>query len=192
MEKEIIVAIALGIGLSASTGFRVFLPLLIAGIAGRLGFLPLTENFSWLAGNTALVSLGVATLVEAGAYYIPFIDNLLDTISTPLAIGAGTLISASVLPVDNELARWITGFIVGGGAAAAVQGSTAALRLGSSGTTAGTGNFLVSSFENIAAIVTPIVTIIIPVIIAILILLTFLILFRLIFRRKRKKTAAAT
>ncbi|HNQ37739.1 MAG: DUF4126 domain-containing protein [Prolixibacteraceae bacterium] len=192
MEKEIIVAIALGIGLSASTGFRVFLPLLIAGIAGRLGFLPLTENFSWLAGNTALVSLGVATLVEVGAYYIPFIDNLLDTISTPLAIGAGTLISASVLPVDNELARWITGFIVGGGAAAAVQGSTAALRLGSSGTTAGTGNFLVSSFENIAAIVTPIVTIIIPVIIAILILLTFLILFRLIFRRKRKKTAAAT
>lgn len=115
MEKEIIVAIALGIGLSASTGFRVFLPLLIAGIAGRLGFLPLTENFSWLAGNTALVSLGVATLVEVGAYYIPFIDNLLDTISTPLAIGAGTLISASVLPVDNELARWITGFIVGGG-----------------------------------------------------------------------------
>ncbi len=190
MEKEIIVAIALGIGLSASTGFRVFLPLLIAGIAGRLGFLPLTESFSWLAGNTALVTLGVATLVEVGAYYIPFVDNLLDTISTPLAIGAGTLISASVLPVDNELARWITGFIVGGGAAAAVQGSTAALRLGSTGTTGGTGNFLVSTAENIAAVVTPIVTIFIPVIIAILILLTLFILFRLIFRRKRKKTAA--
>lgn len=190
MEKEIIVAIALGIGLSASTGFRVFLPLLIAGIAGRLGFLPLTESFSWLAVNTALVTLGVATLVEVGAYYIPFVDNLLDTISTPLAIGAGTLISASVLPVDNELARWITGFIVGGGAAAAVQGSTAALRLGSTGTTGGTGNFLVSTAENIAAVVTPIVTIFIPVIIAILILLTLFILFRLIFRRKRKKTAA--
>lgn len=190
MEKEIIVAIALGIGLSASTGFRVFLPLLIAGIAGRLGFLPLTESFSWLAGNTALVTLGVATLVEVGAYYIPFVDNLLDTISTPLAIGAGTLISASVLPVDNVLARWITGFIVGGGAAAAVQGSTAALRLGSTGTTGGTGNFLVSTAENIAAVVTPIVTIVIPVIIAILILLTLFILFRLIFRRKRKKTAA--
>ena len=191
MEKEIITAVALGIGLSASTGFRVFLPLLIAGIAGRLGFLPLTESFSWLSGNTALVALGVATLVEVGAYYLPFVDNLLDTVSTPLAIGAGTLISASVLPVDNELLKWITGFIVGGGAAAAVQGSTAVLRLGSTSTTAGTGNVLVSTGENILAVVTPIVTIIIPIIIAITILIFFFSIFRWVILRKRKKATTA-
>lgn len=190
MEKEIITAIALGIGLSASTGFRVFLPLLVAGIAARLGFLPLTESFSWLSGNTSLISLGVATIVEIGAYYIPFIDNLLDSISTPLAVGAGTLITASVLPADSELVKWITSFIVGGGAAAAVQGGTAALRLGSTGTTGGTGNFLVSTGENIAATVTPIVTIIIPVIMALLILGSFFIIFRLLFRRKMNKSAA--
>ncbi|NLT00106.1 MAG: DUF4126 domain-containing protein [Bacteroidales bacterium] len=190
MEKEIITAIALGIGLSASTGFRVFLPLLVAGIAARLGFLPLTESFSWLSGNTSLISLGVATIVEIGAYYIPFIDNLLDSISTPLAVGAGTLITASVLPADSELVKWITSFIVGGGAAAAVQGGTAALRLGSTGTTGGTGNFLVSTGENIAATVTPIVTIIIPVIMALLILGSFFIIFRLLFRRKKNKSAA--
>ena len=190
MEKEIITAIALGIGLSASTGFRVFLPLLVAGIAARLGFLPLTESFSWLSGNTSLISLGVATIVEIGAYYIPFIDYLLDSISTPLAVGAGTLITASVLPADSELVKWITSFIVGGGAAAAVQGGTAALRLGSTGTTGGTGNFLVSTGENIAATVTPIVTIIIPVIMALLILGSFFIIFRLLFRRKKNKSAA--
>ena len=190
MEKEIITAIALGIGLSASTGFRVFLPLLVAGIAARLGFLPLTESFSWLSGNTSLISLGVATIVEIGAYYIPFIDNLLDSISTPLAVGAGTLITASVLPADSELVKWITSFIVGGGAAAAVQGGTAALRLGSTGTTGGTGNFLVSTGENIAATVTPIVTIIIPVIMALLILGSFFIIFRLLFRRRKNKSAA--
>ena len=190
MEKEIITAIALGIGLSASTGFRVFLPLLVAGIAARLGFLPLTESFSWLSGNTSLISLGVATIVEIGAYYIPFIDNLLDSISTPLAVGAGTLITASVLPADSELVKWITSFIVGGGAAAAVQGGTAALRLGSTWTTGGTGNFLVSTGENIAATVTPIVTIIIPVIMALLILGSFFIIFRLLFRRKKNKSAA--
>ncbi|HOF56339.1 MAG TPA: DUF4126 domain-containing protein [Prolixibacteraceae bacterium] len=190
MEKEIITAIALGIGLSASTGFRVFLPLLVAGIAARLGFLPLTESFSWLSGNTSLISLGVATIVEIGAYYIPFIDNLLDSISTPLAVGAGTLITASVLPADSELVKWITSFIVGGGAAAAVQGGTAALRLGSTGTTGGTGNFLVSTGENIAATVTPIVTIIIPVIMALLILGSFFIILRLLFRRKKNKSAA--
>ena len=189
MEKEVITAIALGIGLSASTGFRVFLPLLIAGIAARLGFLPLTDSFNWLSGNTALISLGAATVVEVGAYYIPFVDNLLDTISTPLAVGAGTLITASVLPADSELVKWITSFIVGGGAAAAVQGGTAALRLGSTGTTGGAGNFLVSTGENVAATVTPIVTIIIPIFIALLILGSFFFIFRLFFRRKKQVPA---
>jgi uncharacterized membrane protein YciS (DUF1049 family) len=190
MEKEIITALALGIGLSASTGFRVFVPLLIAGIAARLGVLPLNESFHWISGNAALGSFGVATLVEIAAYYIPFVDNLLDHISTPMAIGAGTLISASVLPGDNELLKWITGFIVGGGTAAVVQGGTAALRLGSTGATAGTGNFLVATGENIAAVVTPIVTIVIPVIIALLILGTFFLIFRLIIRRRKKKAKA--
>lgn len=189
MEKEVITAIALGIGLSASTGFRVFLPLLIAGIAARLGFLPLTDSFNWLSGNTALISLGAATVVEVGAYYIPFVDNLLDTISTPLAVGAGTLITASVLPADSELVKWIASFIVGGGAAAAVQGGTAALRLGSTGTTGGAGNFLVSTGENVAATVTPIVTIIIPIVIALLILGSFFFIFRLLFRRKKQVPA---
>ncbi len=190
MEKEIITAIALGIGLSASTGFRVFLPLLIAGIAARFGFLPLTESFYWLSGNTALISLGSATIVEIGAYYIPFIDNLLDSISTPLAIGAGTLITASVLPADNELVKWITSFIIGGGASAAVQGGTALLRLGSTGATGGAGNFLVSTGENVAATVTSILTLIIPIIIAILILVSFFFIFRWLFKRKKKPATA--
>ncbi len=185
MDKEIITAVALGIGLSASTGFRVFVPLLIAGIAARFGVLPMNESFVWLSSNAGLGSLGVATVVEMAAYYIPFVDNLLDHISTPLSIGAGTLISASVLPIDNELVKWLSSLILGGGSAALVQGATAALRLGSSGATGGAANFVLASGENIAAIVTPILSIILPIVMAILILLTFWIAFRLITRRKK-------
>jgi hypothetical protein len=187
MEKELITALGLGIGLAAATGFRVFVPLLIAGIAARLGFLPLNDSFHWISTNAAIGSFGVATLVEIGAYYIPFIDNLLDHISTPLAIGAGTVISASVLPADSELVKWITGFIIGGGTAAVVQGGTAALRLGSTGTTGGTANFLVATGENIAAVVTPVVTIIIPIVIALAILGTFFLIFKLLIKRRRAK-----
>lgn len=188
MEKELITAIALGIGLSASAGFRVFIPLLISGIASRLGFLELNDSFMWLAGNTALMTLGVATLVEIAAYYIPIVDNFLDTITTPLAIGAGTLLLASVLPVDNELVRWVLGFFVGGGAAATVQGGTALLRLGSTGTTGGMGNFAVSSGENIASAVTSVFTLIVPLLMALIILISLFFIFRLLFRRKRIKT----
>jgi hypothetical protein len=187
MEKEIITALALGVGLAAATGFRVFVPLLIAGIAARMGFLPLNDSFHWISTNAAIGSFGVATLVEVGAYYIPFVDNLLDHISTPLAIGAGTIISASVLPADSELVKWISGFIIGGGTAAVVQGATAALRLGSTGTTGGTANFLVATGENVAAVVTPVVTIIIPIVIALAILGTFFLIFKLLIRRRKKK-----
>jgi hypothetical protein len=187
MEKEIITALALGIGLAAATGFRVFVPLLIAGIAARLGFLPLNESFHWISTNASIGSFGVATLVEVGAYYIPFVDNLLDHVSTPLAIGAGTVISASVLPADSELVKWISGFIIGGGTAAVVQGATAALRLGSTGTTGGTANFLVATGENVAAVVTPVVTIIIPIVIALAILGTFFLIFKLLIRPRKKK-----
>lgn len=186
MDKEMITAVALGIGLSASTGFRVFVPLLIAGIAARFGILPMNESFAWLSSNAGLGSLGVATGVEIAAYYIPFVDNLLDHISTPLSIGAGTLISASLLPIDNEVVRWLGSFVLGGGSAALVQGATAALRLGSTGTTGGAANFLLASGENIAAIATPIFTIILPVAMAIIILLTFWLAYRLITRRRRK------
>jgi len=126
----------------------------------------------------------VATVVEIAAYYIPFVDNLLDHISTPLSIGAGTLLSASVLPIDNEIVKWLSSLVLGGGSAALVQGTTAFLRLGSSGTTGGAANFLLASGENIAAIVTPIFTILLPLVMALLILLTFWIAYRLIARRR--------
>ena len=52
--------IALGISLAAATGFRVFLPLLITGLAAREGYLPMTESMSWLATTPALLMLAVA------------------------------------------------------------------------------------------------------------------------------------
>lgn len=187
MEKELITALALGIGLSASTGFRVFIPLLIGGIASRFGFLQLSESFFWLASNTALMALGFASIIEISAYYIPFIDNLLDTITTPLAIGAGTLLSASILPVDNEIARWVIGFIVGGGASTAVQVSTTLLRIGSIGTTGGLGNSLVASGENVASVVTPILSLILPLLMAAIIVISLFFIVRLFFNKRTKR-----
>lgn len=103
MNTELITAVAIGIGLAASAGFRVFVPMLVAAIAAKTGVLPLNESFLWLSSWTAIAILGTATVVEILAYYIPVVDNLLDTISTPLAIGAGTLLLTSVLPIDSEL-----------------------------------------------------------------------------------------
>jgi len=89
MDKEILTAIALGIGLAASCGFRVFVPMLIARIGAHLGVFPVQEGFRWLASLPAMICFSIATFFEIAAYYVSFIDRLLDSITTPLAIGAG-------------------------------------------------------------------------------------------------------
>jgi hypothetical protein len=183
MEKEIFTAIALGIGLSASAGFRVFVPMLVASMAARTGILPVHEGFQWLASWPAIICFGTATFIEILAYYIPFIDNLLDTITTPLAIGAGTLLLTSVLPIDNDMLKWITGLLFGGGAAATVQSGSVLTRMASTKLTGGTGNHVVASGEHAAAIGTSLLSLVAPILIATLLIL--MIVFILVKIRKR-------
>ncbi len=183
MNAELITAVAIGIGLAASAGFRVFVPMLVAAIAAKTGVLPLNESFQWLSSWTSIAILGTATVVEILAYYIPVVDNLLDTITTPLAIGAGTLLLTSVLPIDSELMRWITGAAVGGGSAAVVQSGSALTRLTSTKLTAGVGNPVVATVENVAATGTSLLSLVIPFFIVAL----FLLLVIFIFTRLRKK-----
>lgn len=172
-----IAAILLGIGLSASSGFRVFIPLLVAAIAGKLGWLPLTDSFHWMGSWTTIACFGTATIVEVAAYYIPFVDNLLDTITTPLALVAGTLLTTSILPVESEMLKWTMGILVGGGSAGIIQTGTSLLRLASTKTTGGFGNPVVSTTEHALAVGTSIFSVWIPVITGaiVLIFLVFLI-----------------
>lgn len=186
MNAELITAVAIGIGLAASAGFRVFVPMLVAAIAARTGILPLNESFQWLASWPSIIILGTATVVEILAYYIPVVDNLLDTLSTPLAIGAGTLLLTSMLPIDSELMKWITGAAVGGGSAAVVQSGSALTRLTSTKLTAGLGNPVVATAENVAATGTSILALVIPFFILTLFLLLTILIFTVVRRRLRR------
>jgi len=190
MDRELITAVAIGIGLSASAGFRVFVPMLVAGIAAKLGVFPVTEGFQWLAGWPAIICFGTATFAEILAYYIPFIDNLLDAVTTPLAVGAGTLLFTSVLPVDSDLLKWTLGLIIGGGAAATVQAGSVLTRLASSKLSAGTGNAFMATGEHAAAFGFSALSLLIPGFIAVVLLVMISVIIlkvrRKIFRPAKK------
>jgi Domain of unknown function (DUF4126) len=144
---DIAFSIALGVGLAAAVGFRVFLPLLVASVAAYTGHLHLSDNFAWLGSLPAVTMLAVAALVETLAYYIPAIDNLLDTIATPTALVAGTLVSAAVMTDLPPIVKWTTAIIAGGGAAGLTQAATALLRAKSTALTGGLGNPVISTAE---------------------------------------------
>jgi hypothetical protein len=190
-DVQTITATALGIALAACCGFRVFVPMLVAGLASRFHIFHFADSFSWLASTPALIALFAATIAEISAYYVPFIDNILDTISAPLAAVAGTLLATSVIPIDNEWMKWIIGIIAGGGGAGLISSGTGLLRLFSSKTTLGAGNAVVATGENTAAIGGSILAFTIPLIMAALfILLCFWILKKIYTRFAGKKVSA--
>ena len=158
-----IVSVAIGLGLAAACGFRVFVPLLAVGIASRSGTLTLAPGFEWVASDPALLAFATATLVEVAAYHVPFLDHLLDTLATPSAVVAGVVASAAVLSDLPPLVKWSIALIDGGGAAGLVQGATALSRLGSTALTGGLANPLFATFELIGAVLTVLLAITFPV-----------------------------
>jgi len=189
MGKETFLGIAVGIGLSAACGFRVFVPLLVMNLATITGHLHLAPGFEWIGSDYATIAFGTATIVEILAYYIPLLDHVLDLIASPAAIIAGMVVTASVVMDISPFLKWTLAIIVGGGAAAIVQGVTVTLRTKSSALTAGMGNVLVSSVELVGSIVTALLAIIVPILCLVLLALLCMVVIwkagRLFFRRPK-------
>lgn len=180
---EIILSLFIGIGLSAACGFRVFVPLLIASLATISGHLHVGTNFEWIATTPALIALSVATMLEVLAYFIPFVDNILDHATAPASVIAGTLLTASMGYELDPFLKWTLAVVAGGGSAALVHTATSLTRLASSATTIGTGNSLVAIAELFGAIVTSILSIFVPFLAVFVILIISFILIRK-FRKK--------
>ena len=178
-------SILLGIGLSAATGFRIFIPFLVASIASLLGYLPLSSGFEWIGTYPALIAFGAATLFEILAFYIPWFDNILDTIATPAAFIAGGVLMVAVLSGIPPLYKWALVIIAGSGAAGIVQTGTALTRFTSSTTTGGIANPVVSTGEAGLSFLISVLAILVPI--AAFFILLFLLIFfaRKIFQKTR-------
>jgi hypothetical protein len=170
-----LLSIALGVGLAAATGFRVFLPLLVASFAARSGMLPLSDGFAWLASTPALVTLGTAAVLETLAYYIPGVDHVLDVIASPAALAAGVIASAAVMADVPPAVMWPVAIIAGGGVAGLTKGSAAVARAKTGLVTGGLGNPVVSTVETVGATAFSVLAIALPLVclIAVVLLLVW-------------------
>lgn len=159
---ESLIGIALGIGLAAATGFRIFIPLLLVGLAARFDMLPLGDGFQWLASTPALLTLGTAAVLETLGYYIPGVDHALDVLAGPATLLAGIVASAAVMTEVPPAVLWPVAVIAGGGAAGLTKGSTALLRAKSGVATGGLANPVVSTVETVGATGITILAIAVP------------------------------
>ena len=189
-DFDLAVSVALGIGLAAATGFRVFLPMLVASVAAYSGHLPLGDSFAWLGTPAAAIMLGVAAVAEILAYYIPVVDNLLDSLATPAAFIAGTIVSAAVMTDLPPMVKWTTAVIAGGGVAGLTQGATAVIRAKSTLFTGGLGNAAIATAELGGALLVSLLALVAPFA-ALLVVVAFLWLaFRWLRRVSRRAPTA--
>lgn len=173
-------ALCVGVSLAAACGFRVFVPMLAMALGVRLGGLEIDENLAWLGSDTAIACLGAATLAEVLAYYIPVVDNLLDTIAGPAALVAGAVVTGGMLGDLPDWLQWGTGIVAGAGAAGTVQLGTTALRAAGTATTAGVGNPVISTMENIFATIGSVLAVLLPLLAVVgSVLIIFVVLFSL-------------
>ncbi|MCA5005270.1 DUF4126 domain-containing protein [Sphingobacterium bovistauri] len=177
-----LLSVFIGIGLASATGFRVFLPLFFVSLASYFNWIPMQEDWIWLASLPALIVLGVAMLFEILAYYIPFVDNIMDSIAIPLSAIAGTVLFSSQFAESNEILKWGLGIIAGGGTAATISTALSGLRVASSTSTGGLGNSVVSTVENTGATLMSVLAVFLPILATIITVVILYYFFR--FGRK--------
>lgn len=166
-----LVPILIGIGLSAAVGFRIFVPFLVMGLIQRFGIYSLPAGFEWLSQNEALLAFGIATIIEIIAYFVPWLDSALDLITTPLAMIGGTIMMGSSLYELDPLWKWSLAILAGGSTAGLIKSGNTGLRLLSTATTGGLGNFIIAVGELFLSILFSLLSAIIPFIIFIAVLI---------------------
>jgi hypothetical protein len=181
----------IGVGLAASCGFRVFVPMLVMSVAVKAGLLELTEGWSWLGGWPAVISFSIASVTEIAGFYIPWVANLLDAIAAPAAIVAGTVATAACVSEMHPLLQWSTAIIAGGGIAGAVQATTVAARLTSTVTTGGLGDWVVATLELAVSFALSVLAVVVPIVAGLVLCLVGFWVVRTFLRRRAQRAVAA-
>ena len=167
-----LLALASGVAIAAACGLRAFLPLLALGLAGRFHVLTLRPGVEWLAGDAALWSLGIATVLEIAADKVPVLDHALDAVGTVLRPAAAWVGAFAVLTGWGAPWAQIAALVLGA-ASLAVHGVKAKTRLGSTVVTAGHANPALSALEDLGTIGLVALAIFVPLLGVLLVLVAF-------------------
>ena len=164
LSIDTLLEILLAISLSTAAGFRVFVPLLVLSTFAVVGHIDLPSNLDWIENDRALIIFSVASILEITGYYIPWLDNFLDLVATPVAIIVGTFVSASIAPDLDPIAKWTLALVAGGGTAGTTKGLMNILRTVSTAISGGLTNPVLATIELGLAVILSVLAITVPIV----------------------------
>jgi hypothetical protein len=179
-------------GLSASAGLNAYIPLLVIALTARFtSLVTLAPPYDILTNGWVITALAALLVVEVLADKVPVIDHANDIIGTFLRPAAGALLFASAMSgvvtgLDPRLA-----LLAGALTAGVTHGAKATARPVVTATTAGIGNPVISTVEDVASLLTSVVAILAPALIAVALVLFLVLFLAWISRRGRHAGARA-
>ncbi|MDP3386219.1 MAG: DUF4126 domain-containing protein [Eubacteriales bacterium] len=184
---ELALNILIGVGLAATCGFRVFVPLLVMGVANKVGYLELSEGFSWIGSYPAMIIFCIATIVEIIAYFIPYVDNLLNAISIPISAVAGIVVTAAVITDISPILQWTLAIIAGGGVASVTSLISNGAHTTSTVFSGGIANPVVSAGETVVSVIMAVLSILVPIVAVLFIVMVIILVSRKVRRFKESR-----
>ncbi len=146
---ELILPLGLGLALAASAGLRAFVPLFTVSVLGWAGVIDLGSAMAWLGAPATTLCLAVAVLAEVLADKIPVVDHAMDAIGTVVRPLAGALVGTTLIVGADPLLATVAGMAAGGAVAGAAHATKATVRVGSTGSSGGLANPVVSLVEDV-------------------------------------------
>jgi hypothetical protein len=176
--------LAMGFALAACVGLRAFLPLFLAGLAARGGYVDLGASFQWMESTPALLVFGSAVVFEILADKVPFVDHALHAVEAFVKPAAATILAASLFTNLDPLTAMTLGLIGGGTVAGAVHALKGTTRLASTAATGGLANPLLSLVDDVLATAGTVLAFVVPLL-AVLLMLAVVAAGVCIYRRRR-------
>ena len=134
--------IAMAGALGWASGVRLYLVVLLTGLAGFMGWVTLPQGLSLLANPVVLGASGFMVFVEFFADKIPGLDSLWDVVHSVIRIPAGAALAASVFSADSGAITLVAGLL---------GGTLAATSFAAKATTRAAINTSPEPFSNIGA-----------------------------------------
>ena len=179
-----------GLTLAAPAGLNAYIPLLAVALAERFGWLSLRAPFDVLGSWWVIGIVAALLVVEVVADKVPAVDHANDVIQTVIRPAAGGLlaVSASNQGTVEPAVLLVAGVLIAGGVHAVKASARPAVNV----TTAGFGAPVVSTVEDIIAVIGTVLALLVPVLAAIVIVVAVIVAIVLIRRWRRRARRAPT
>jgi hypothetical protein len=176
-------------GLSSSAGLNAYLPLLVVALLARFtDLITLKPPWDTLESWWVIGVLTVLLLIEILVDKVPAVDSVNDAIQTFIRPVAGAVLfaaSAGVITEAHPVLALVCGLLVAGG----VHAVKATARPVVTATTAGVGNPVVSTAEDVLSLLLAVLAILLPILGLLLLILLFAWVIRHRRRRRREMPA---